>query len=64
MKADPSLPGWGGWSASLPSAGKGRAAFHPWMEFVALRLAKRPRSSHVRTTLIGNWGLAKKRSDR
>jgi hypothetical protein len=50
MEADPSLPGWGGWSAQPPSAGGGRAAIHPWMKFVALRPAKRQRSSHVRTT--------------
>jgi hypothetical protein len=43
MGADMSLPGWGG----------GRAAILPWMKFVALRLAKQRRSSHVRTINIG-----------
>ena len=50
MEADPSLPGWGGWSAPPPTSGGGRAAIHPSMKFIALRLAKRQRSSHVRTT--------------
>jgi hypothetical protein len=51
MEADPALPGWGGWSALPPSAGGGRA-YHPsQMKIVVLRLAKRRRSSHVRSTI-------------
>ena len=52
MKADPSLPDWGGWSAPPPSSGGGRAAIHPSMKFVTLRLTKQWRSSHVRTTYL------------
>jgi len=52
MEADPSLPGWGGWSALPPTAGGERAAIHPQMKFVVLHLAKRRRSSHVRTTMV------------
>ena len=50
MKADLSLPGWGGWSAPPPSAGGGKAAIQVRMKFVALRLAKQRRSSHMRST--------------
>ena len=48
MEADVSFPGWGGWSTPPPST-----AIHPSMKFVALRLAKWWRSSHVRTTPLG-----------
>jgi hypothetical protein len=40
MEEDPSLPGWGGWSAPPPTAGGGRAAIHLRMKFVVLRVAK------------------------
>jgi hypothetical protein len=52
MEADPSLLGWGGWCALPPTAGGGKATIHPRMKFVVLRLAKRRRSSHVRTTMV------------
>ena len=50
MEADPSLPGWDGWSAPPPSANGGRPAIQTWMKFVVLRLANRRRRARVRTT--------------
>ena len=50
MKADLSLPGWGGWFALPPTAGGGRAAILPRMEFVVLRLAERRIGTLVHNT--------------
>ena len=53
-EADPSLPGWGGWSAPPPSAGGGRPAIQAWMKFILLNLAKRLRRPHVRGLWTGS----------
>jgi hypothetical protein len=48
MKADPSLAGWGGWSAPPPTAGGGRAIIQRWMKSVAHHLANWRVGAHVR----------------
>jgi hypothetical protein len=47
MKADPSLPSWGGWSAPPSTTGRGRATTLPQMIFVALCLTKWRIGTHV-----------------
>jgi hypothetical protein len=51
MEADPSFPGWGGWSTQPPTASGGRAAILAWMKFVALHLAKQRIGTHVHSAI-------------
>ena len=55
MKADPSLPDWGGWSASPPTAGGGRAAIQSRMKFIAHCLANWLVGAHVRGAILLPW---------
>lgn len=63
MKADPSIPGWGGEFALPPTALEGRAAIRPWMNFIALCLTKRRRSTHVHNTIIAHTPVSQAVSD-
>ena len=61
MKADMSLPGWGGWSTLPPKTDGGRAAILPRMKFVALHLAKRRIATHVRNAYVASHLIHKQK---